>query len=168
MSNESDTRVDENGCADVGLAAKWYFWSYEKTDHALALGINLPAASRARGLGTGETDYDLTYILSLRVSEAVNVHLNLGYTFVGNSDDADTSDFLHYSAAITWQLDDKLQPVLEIFTDLPTQGGKAVTAVNAGIRYQLFANVTLDAALSTKLAGDYPDLAGTIGFTWLF
>ncbi len=46
--------------------------------------------------------------------------------------------------------------------------GYASVGVNGGIRYRLNEDLTLDAAVGTRLAGELPEVTVTVGFTWVF
>ena len=57
--------------------------------------VKLPTADEGRGLGTGEVDYDLTWILTLPILPKWSAHVNVGYTWIGSGDDPDLGDLLH-------------------------------------------------------------------------
>jgi hypothetical protein len=159
-------RHTETEIGDLTLGAKWNplpaerFWA----DHALALTLKLPTADDDKGLGSGKTDVDLTYILTRSLSEQFNVDFNLGYTWVGGD-----SDLVHYGLALRWQATERVELVGEVFADTPVAaGGDTVAAMNAGIRWKLADGWIFDAAAGAGLRGDAPDVTATAGLTWTF
>ncbi len=56
----------ESGIGDLGIGAKWQFLesSAMGARHALVPSVKLPTADEEKGLGSGETDYDLTWVVS--------------------------------------------------------------------------------------------------------
>lgn len=46
--------------------------------------------------------------------------------------------------------------------------GYASVGVNGGIRCRLNEDLTLNAAVGTRLAGELPEITVTVGFTWVF
>lgn len=164
---ESGGTAFEEGISDLTLGFKWKLLDQDKAffDQALAGTIKFPTADEDRGMGSGEIDYDLTYILTRQIDDRTAILFNVGYTWLGGSDE---SDVLHYGPALTHQLTPTLQPVAEIVFETPVDGGKTSVGINGGIRYQLLESLTLDAAVGAKLAGDWPDWTATVGLTWAF
>lgn len=160
----------EESLSDLTLGFKWLVLDRDKVffDHALAGGIKIPVADDAEGLGSGQFDYDLTWIISRPINDRADFLFNIGYTWFGDRDDEDFSNLLHYGPAITYQLTDKFQPVAEILFETPVDGGKTSVGANVGVRYALTESVTLDAACGCGLAGDWPDWTATVGMTWGF
>ena len=158
-----------SGIGDLALGAKWNpmpeqrFWA----SHATALTIKFPTASRHKGMGTGKTDFDLTYIASKTLSKTWSAHLNVGYTWTGDPNDAPEYDLLHAGFAMGWCASDHVELVGEVFADLP--GGRSDQAsveCNAGVRCCLRHNLILDAAIGSRLRGKSPDFTATVGLTW--
>lgn len=160
-----------SGFGDLFLGAKWKVLDQERwwADQALAFTLKLPTADEDQGLGTGETDVDLTWILTRSITDKANLHVNVGYAWTGDDGEAGYDDILHYGVAMDYQLTDTLQPVLELAAQTPLNDGNDTAAgVNGGIRWQVRDNLTLDAAIGTRVYGDWPDLTATVGFTWAF
>jgi hypothetical protein len=157
----------ESGWSDLSLCAKWKLLDQEKAffDQAIAAAVKIPTADHDRGLGSGKVDYDLTYVLTRELNEQTSVLFNVGYTLVGEHDD---SDVLHYGPAITYQLTPRLCPVAEVLFETPVDGGETSIGTNAGLRYQLGESLTLDAAVGTRITGDWPHWTATLGLTWVF
>lgn len=156
----------QSGIGDLELGAKWLFVESDPfgTRHSLAPGIKLPTASEKRGLGSGAMDYDLTWIASHEFGDRTDTHINLGYTWVGEADDA-----VHGGLAAYYQLIDPLQWVGEIFAEKEIgNGSEMVAAINTGVRFFVTDNFILDLAAGTKVCGDAPDFSMTAGLTWDF
>lgn len=162
----------ECGVSDLELAVKWKFFDEASwlPAQALAAAIKVPTADEDKGLGSGETDYDLTWIASKKLGEKTGVHLNAGYTWVGEPAGEDVGDVFHYGIALDYQLTEAVQWVGEVFAEKEVQGGtQTLVQCNTGFRYSVSDRLTLDLAAGTGLHGDdTPDLTATAGLTWAF
>lgn len=157
----------EHGMGDLTMASKWQFLDSCPLEvrHALAPSVKFPTADDDKGLGSGETDYDLTWIASRSLGETAGVHLNLGYSWVGGSDD----DVLHYGLALDYQATESVQWIGEVFAKRERADG-AETAVQSdtGLRWNAADGLTLDLDGGSRISGDGPDFTATAGLTWAF
>ena len=157
----------ESGIGDLGIGAKWWFLesSAMRVRHALVPSVKLPTADDEKGLGSGETDYDLTWVVSWAVGDRTGLHCSLGYTWIGGLD----KNAVHYGLALDYQLADPVQWVGEVFAgNEVTDIRDAVVACNTGFRWLTTDALTLDVAAGTKLRGDAPDIVLTMGMTYSF
>ncbi|HEX2971279.1 MAG TPA: transporter [Tepidisphaeraceae bacterium] len=162
--------VDENvnGIGNVAVGGKWKIIDQETflADQGLGFSVILPTASADEGLGTGHVDADLTWLITRKITERLQVDVNLGYTYVGGED---LDDLAHYGVAVAYLLTEQLQPVAEIFGDTPIgDSGQTVFRINGGIRWLVAEGLTLDAAIGTGIRGEAPDVFATMGLTWVF
>jgi hypothetical protein len=159
--------VREQGIGDLALGAKWQFLDTCPLGarHAIVPSVKFPTADDDKGLGSGKTDYDLTWIASRAIGDNTGVHLNLGYSWIGGSDD----DAIHYGVALDCQVAETLQWVGEVYAEKALVSG-ADTAVqcNTGLRWNPTESLTLDIAVGAKLSGDAPDFTAAAGLTWTF
>ncbi|HAS82019.1 MAG TPA: hypothetical protein DCS43_04935, partial [Verrucomicrobia bacterium] len=163
---QNERRSDESGISDVGIGAKWQAIRACPLGarHALAVSVNLPTADEDKGLGSGETDADLTWIISRSICDKGGLHLNLGYTWIGGGDDA-----CHAGIALDYQLAAALQYVVELVADRElTSGAEAIALFNTGLRWVPSDNLTLDVAGGSRIGGEGPDLMATAGLTLVF
>jgi hypothetical protein len=170
--NEATGKDRECGIGDLEFAAKWKFFPGTKwiPRQALAVAVKLPTAEDGKGLGSGRTDYDITWVASVDLSEVVTVHLNAGYTWIGEPSGEDVGDVAHYGTAVEFQLTDVVQWVGEMFAEKELQGDtQTVVSCNIGFRWNPTENLTLDIAAGTGLHGnDTPDISFTTGLTLCF
>jgi hypothetical protein len=156
-----------HGVGDLMAGAKWQFVSECPLGarHALTPSVKLPTADEDKGLGSGQADYDLTWIVSRSLGEKAGIHLNAGYAWTGGPEE----DVLHGGFAVEIHLTTSVQWVGETYVEK----GRAPVAessvmVNTGVRWAFSGSITFDAAAGTKLCGDEaPDFTGTAGVTWL-
>ena len=156
-----------NGIGDLEVGAKWRFLdsSTMGARHALVPSVKLPTASRDDGLGSGETDYDLTWVVSWAVDEATGINVNLGYTWLGGV----KNDAVHYGVGVEYMLVDSLQWVGEVFAEqIDAHNFNPDVACNTGLRWTAMDGLALDAAAGTRIHGDAPEVALTVGLTYLF
>lgn len=161
----------ENGIGDLAIAAKWQF--LEETTwiprQAIVPAVKFPTASKDKGLGSGEVDYDLAWIASKALTETMGAHINVGYAFIGKPADEDMGDVIHYGLALDYKIVEPLQWVGEVFAENETIGGAdTVVMGNTGLRWNPVDTLIMDAAAGTRLAGDAPDLIASAGLTWTF
>lgn len=163
---EEDTR-HESGVGDLAIGAKWQFVDACPlgAQHAALPAVKLPTADEDDGLGSGETDWDLTWAASRGIGGKAGAHLNAGYSWIGGVD----ADVWHYGAALDYQFLDALQGVVEAFAEKErADGADTVGQYNVGIRWSPAESLTIDAACGSKVTGDAPDLSATVGLTWAF
>ena len=133
------------------------------TRHALAPAVKFPTADDEDDLGSGETDYDLTWLVSRSLGETAGLHFNAGYTWLGGPD----PDAAHGGGALDLQPCDTLQWVAEVSGEQAVDAGTdLIVQYRIGVRWSPRENLVLDMAGGSKIAGDAPDFIFTAGLTW--
>jgi hypothetical protein len=115
---DGDTEeCSESGIGDLVVGTKWHFLGESAwcPRQALVPAVKFPTADEDKDFGSGEMDYDLTWIASRTIREKAQVDVNVGYSWIGQSKDKDVSDLFHYGLALEYQLFDRLQCVGEVF-----------------------------------------------------
>ncbi len=162
----------ESGLGDLVVGVKWAFFSETNglPAQALSVSVKFPTSDDGKGFGSGEIDYDLTWIASKMVTETVGLHVNAGYTWVGEPAGEDVGDIAHYGAAVDVQLNETVQWVGEVFAEKELQDGtQTIVQYNTGFRWAASDALTVDVAAGSSLHGDdAPDFTATIGLTWAF
>jgi cobalt/nickel transport protein len=159
----------ENGIADVELKLK-YRWIDEKDwrpAFAMTGTFKLPTASQSRGLGSGQTDFGINTILTKNLSKKLVLHLNLGYTFIGE-DHVDNE--LNYSMAAQFILTEKWALVGELVgvNNLDGRHGDDPFSGLIGTYYLITDKIIWDAGLGIGMSKAAPDFRLTTGLTVLF
>lgn len=132
--------------------------------------VKLPSASSNKGLGTGESDVGLFALASKRF-EPLAVHLNLGYTFVGNPPGVNFRN--EFSYALGFEFDTPLSG-LQLYSEIGGHTNKDSTAesdplaVTIGVSQPLGRRTVLDAGLAIGLASASPGYAAKIGASYRF
>lgn len=163
----AETTHRESGIGDLGIGAKWRFLESSSMGarHALVPIVKLPTADERKGLGSGETDYDLTWIVSWALGERMGLHYNLGYTWIGGFE----KNLVHYGIALDYQLAGPVQWVGEVYAENEaTRIQDADAACNTGLRWLPTDALMLDVAAGTRIHGDAPDITLTMGMTYSF
>lgn len=161
----------DTGWGDLVIGGKWNLLTAARAwaDQAAAFMVKIPTASHADGFGSGEVDYDLTYILTKPLRDRWWVDINAGYTWVGDPRRENLDDSLHYGLAVRWQAHERLEGVAEVVADTPiTAGHQTIVSSHAGVRWQALEALMLDAGAGAGLRGNGPDWMVTVGFTWVF
>jgi cobalt/nickel transport protein len=88
----------ENGLADTELKIKYRLIDEKDLmpSFAIAGKLKIPTASESKGLGSGKMDFGINLIFTKNLSKRLVLHLNLGYTFIG--EDRVNNEF-NYSVA---------------------------------------------------------------------
>ncbi|MBU4366460.1 MAG: transporter [Kiritimatiellae bacterium] len=161
----------ESGIGDLIIVAKWQFLK-ESTwlpRQAIVPAVKFPTSDKDKGLGSGKTDYDLTWIASKSLCEKIGAHINLGYSWIGEPADEDVGDILHYGLALDYRIVDALQWVGEVFAEKELRSGTDTAVMfNTGLRLSSAEGLIFDIAAGSRLAGDAPDLIAQAGLTWEF
>ncbi|MFA5043763.1 MAG: transporter [Kiritimatiellia bacterium] len=178
---EERTEVDEESCeesnrsvdsiGDLVVNAKWQFRGESKwlPRQAIVPAVKFPTSDKDKGLGSGKTDYDLTWIASKSVREKIGAHINIGYSWIGETDDEDAGDILHYGLALDYKIVAPLQWVGEMYAEDELRHGiNTVVMFNTGLRYSILDSLVADIAAGSRIAGDAPELTATAGLTWTF
>lgn len=178
---EERTEIDEvsgkecisnvNGMGDLTVNAKWQFLG-ESTwlpRQAIVPTVKFPTADEDKGLGSGEIDYDITWIASKSFCEKMGGHINVGYSFINAPAGEDVGNIIHYGAALDYKITDPLQWVGEVFVEKELLGGTDnIIMFNTGLRWTAIDGLVFDAAAGSRISGDAPDLIATAGLTWTF
>ena len=125
------------------------------------------AISKLDSTCTGEVDVGLVGIASKSFTP-INVHLNLGYTFVGNPPGETLDDVFLYDLA--FEYDAPLRG-LALVTELMGEAnkpGQDPLAFLYGAVYELVPNLEIDGAFSAGLTEGSPDYTLTVGLAYFF
>jgi hypothetical protein len=180
--------VDRNnssqaGLGDLRLKSKVRFLKGREANPLSLAGqlvIKFPTCDRDKGdinylnpSCTGETDVGLVGIASKTFSP-VTVHLNLGYTFVGNPPPPDKPLDDVFSYDLAFEYDTPLRG-LTLMTELMGEmnqniqySGQDPLAFLYGAAYEVVPNLNMDGAFSAGLTEGSPDYTLTVGLAYYF
>jgi len=119
---------------------------------------------------TGEPDLGVLAIAS-KEFQPVTVHLNLGYTFVGNPPGQALDNVVNYSLAFEY---DTVLPAIVVVTELTGATSRNPSAYDApldllvGLTYGMNRRVVLDTSLALGLSSGSPDYTAALGMTYTF
>ena len=109
------------------------------------------------------------WVASRAFGEKAGAHLNAGYSWIGEPDDEDVDDVVHYGVALDYQLTDAIPWVGEVFAEKElSDGADTVVQYNTGFRWSAAEDLVLDVAGGSKIEGEAPDFTATVGLTWTF
>lgn len=105
----------DTGVGDIWLNFKATALFEEDTGFGLGglVYAKLPTADEDKGLGTGETDYGIAVLGSKHFGN-IGLHLNLGYTIVGEPDYADYDDQVTYGLGMDYAVMENLSVISEL------------------------------------------------------
>lgn len=158
-----------HGVDDLNVAMKGMFLE-ESTylpRQTISPSVKLPTADDGDGLGSGKTDYDLTWKASKSLGRDIGLHVNVGYTWVAHESDEDASDLVHWGVAVDYQLLDALQCIGDVFGEEDMKEHETTWQYNLGLRWAATDSLRLVAAGGSKLSGDAPDFTATAGVIWV-
>jgi hypothetical protein len=158
----------ENGLGDTELKLKYRPIDEKGWIPSLAVSgtLKIPTASDSKGLGSGQTDFGINAIATKGIGERWLVHLNLGYTFIGE-DGVDNE--MNYSLGGQFILTDKWTLVAEVvgINNFNGRQGDDPFSGLIGTCYTLAENIVLDAGVEIGMSKAAPDFRITAGLTWL-
>ena len=159
----------ENGFADTELKLKYRLIDEKDWRPAFAITgtLKIPTANESKGLGSGEADFGINAIATKNLSKRLALHLNLGYTFIGE-DHVDNA--LNYSLASQFILSDKWALVGEIVgvNNMNRRHGDDPLSGLIGTYYLITDKIIWDAGLEIGMNKAAPDFRFTTGLTLLF
>ena len=162
---------NEEGLGDLTVTPRWKFLEQSGyvPGQAVSFTVKFPTADHDNGLGSGEMDYDLTWIATEKIGDKVQIDANIGYLWIGEPEDDDVSDIFHYGVAVEYQLFEPVQWVAEVFGERElTSGGESAVLFNTGLRWAVCEGLSLDVAGGSGISGEAPDFFATAGLTWVF
>lgn len=119
---------------------------------------------------TGEADLGLLAIAT-KEFQPVTVHLNLGYTLVGNPPGRPVDDVVSYALAFEYVT---ILPAVTVVTEVagetsrePGRYGDPLDLL-LGVTYALNRRVVLDSSLSVGLSSSSPDYTAAVGVSYRF
>ncbi len=129
--------------------------------------LKIPTANESKGLGSGEADFGINAIATKNLSKRLALHLNLGYTLIGE-DHVDNA--LNYSLASQFILSDKWALVGEIVgvNNMNRRHGDDPLSGLIGAYYLITDKIIWDAGLEIGINKAAPDFRFTTGLTLLF
>lgn len=158
----------ENSFTDTELNVKYRLSDEKDWIPAFAISgrVKIPTASESKGLGSGKADFGINAIVTKNLSKRWVLHLNLGYTFIGEHH---VNDELNYSLACQFVLSDKWALVGEIVGVNNFNGHKRDDPFSGliGIYYLITDNIVWDIGVEIGMNKAAPDFRLTTGFTFL-
>jgi len=160
---------NENGLGDTEIKLKYRLLGKKIWMPAFAIAgkVKIPTASESRGLGSGKADFGLNAVFTKELSKSFVLHLNLGYSFIGEHG-ADNE--MNYSGAAQFILSDKWGLVGEIVGVNNFNGHKRDDPISGliGTYYLITENIIWDAGIEIGMNKAAPDYRLTTGLTFLF
>ena len=167
--NDDGQRERVHGIDDLNVGMKWMFLE-ESTylpRQTIAPSVKFPTADDGDDLGSGKTDYDLTWKASKNLGKDIGLHVNAGYTWVGHRPDEDVGDVVHWGVAVDYRLLDVLQGIGEVFGEEDMKEHETTWQYNLGLRWDATESLRLVVVGGSKLSGDAPDFTATAGVIWV-
>jgi hypothetical protein len=159
----------EKGFSDTELKLKYRPIDEKGWMPALAVtgALKIPTASESKGLGSGQTDFGMNAIVTKNFGKRFAIHLNLGYTFVGE-DKVDNE--LNYSIGTQFILSQRWTVVGEIVgaNNLNDRNGDDPLSGLIGACCLITDKMIWDAGLEIGMSKAAPDFRLTTGVTFLF
>jgi hypothetical protein len=164
------TTAGTGGASDVVLSTKWKLWEVNAgLTLSGRLDVKLPAASEARGLGSGHTDVGGVLILT-RCWERACIDWNAGYVAddVSRSDFADDTWFL--GQAFRYDFDGPWMLLAEIYGGVPNgdQASRARAQYRVGVQFTAGTSLLVSGLVGSGFGSGPAGVTGTLGFSWLF
>jgi hypothetical protein len=159
---------NENGLGEMEIKLKYRLLGEKIWMPAFAVAgkVKIPTASDSKGLGSGKADFGINAIFSKELSKKFVLHLNLGYTFIGEHG-ADNE--MNYSGAAQLILSDKWTLVGEVSGVNNLNGRRKDDPLSGliGTTYLITDKIIWDAGIEAGVNKAAPDYRLTTGLTVL-
>ncbi len=169
---------DASGFGNLTLGGKWRFLENEETGTSLGIKpeIALPVSSsrETRGLGTGKTSGNLTFILSQELPfGAIHVNAGIGRDRFRHSDENPDTRFKRFSVAPVWDVTDQWKLALDRGVESARADGQTTRSrfVEVGAIYSPDKNLDLAIGAIRTADNAQPKTTThslTAGVTWRF
>ena len=168
---DNTDQKDVNGLGDITTWLEYTFFKEKEIIPAMsfAFSIKTQSGSKRKGLGSGENNYQFTWLVSKNVGSFCAI-VNSGYTIVGEPPDTDYRDTFSCNAALEYMLNKKIMLVSEIYgqTNQDKSADKDPLDILGGFVYTLNDHIAIDFGIGAGLANASPDLRVTNGMTYAF
>jgi outer membrane putative beta-barrel porin/alpha-amylase len=168
MLTQTDGSSRETGLGNVQVGAKVRLWPDPGGVPVLSIlpAINIPAASAAKGLGSGSADYTIAVLTGTDIGRHAHVDVNYGLVAVGACENEPHFAQHLVSVSASDAISDNWNPYVEAFwLSRQDVGGGAVTSLDAGAIYELGNRYAIDGGLQIGVSGDAPALAAFGGIS---
>lgn len=159
----------DTGAGDLTLVSKYRFLDAEQGRPWPALGVEsfLKIPSARAPIGSERLDLGVVALASFELPSGFGLDVNAGLAAVGQRDGHLLQALA--SASLSWELARGWVPFAEVFfASRAERDGRGVLGLTAGTLYRLTADIAVDAAARTSLAGAGPDYAVTGGVSVRF
>jgi hypothetical protein len=162
LVSQSDGTVSESGAGNVQIGAKIRLFADPGGVPVLSIlpTINLPAASAAKGLGSGDTDTTLVALTGTDFGRTSHVDFNYGIGAIGAG--GGNPHFLQQlvSVSVSHSLTEQLSPYVEAFWfSRQDPNGGPVFSIDAGVVHALTARLAIDGGAAAGLTKAAPDFS---------
>jgi hypothetical protein len=159
----------KNGLSDTEVKLKYRLMDERDLRPALAVTgtLKIPTASESKGLGSGQTDFGMNAIVTKNLGKRFALHLNLGYTFIGEDK---VYNELNYCIGTQVILSQRWAMVGEIVGANNLNGRKGDDPLYGliGACCLITDKMIWDAGLEIGMGKAAPDFRFTTGITYLF
>jgi hypothetical protein len=156
---------------DLTIAPKFRLWEgfNDKLKFSARADLKLPTASRRDGLGTGDTDFQLTGIATCNLG-TMRFDINIGYQAIDISHADFNDDRWFVGEAFRQELNKEWTALAEAYAVLPSTetGGHATRFFSAGPQWSAREDLTVTALIGSAAGHKSPDLSGTFEITFVF
>ena len=165
------TTGNADAITDLTIAPKFRLWEgfNDKVKFSARADLKLPTASKRDGLGTGDTDFQLTGIATCKLGRT-SFDFNIGYQAIDISRADFDDDRWFVGEAFRQELNKDWTALAEAYAVLPSTraGGHATWFFSAGPQWSARENITVTALIGSAAAHKSPDLTGTFEITLVF
>ena len=160
-----------NGIGDINLVGKFLLAEEKAGRPSLVLksAVKTRSGDEAKGLGSGDMDYNLTAAASKALG-ALTLHGMFGYTFVGNNGDDSVSNISLYGLAADYNVTAKFHIAVEISGSKHPEKTLLEDPLSAllGVASPISEKLILDAGLRYSFNKAMPKWSTTIGASLTF
>lgn len=159
------------GIGDIQIRPEFRLWEEGtvRPEVSIAGSVKFQNGNDEKGIGSGETDGSLSGQFSKTIVP-FTLHLNLGFTAVGQAPGTDLDNVIFYNGAVEFEAAEKLTLVAEITgsTHSDPTSEEDPLEILFGFLYEFSEGFTLDFGIGAGLNNASPDLRVTSGVTYSY
>lgn len=164
----TDPTGRQSGFGNIQLGAKLRLWADPGGVPVLSIlpAVNLPVASEAKGLGSGESDFTLAVLTGADVLAHAHVDVNYGIGRIGAGTGLPRFTQHLVSASASAEVPGPVTPYLESFWfSRQDPDGRSIVAVDGGAIYVINPRLALDGGVQIGLTAAAPPFAAFAGLS---
>lgn len=164
-TRETDSR---SGIGDLTVILKTNFWGNDKGDSAGGMQFLLKAPTASHGLGNGEVEGGVFFLLGMKLPADFSLGINNGVGISANDEGRHNADIIN-SISVSHEIVGPLSAYVEFYSSVPTQhSADWEGTVDLGLLLMIGKNLQFDAGINLGVTHAADDVQPFLGMSYRF